>query len=417
MTSSNKMKPEDFLTILFLLILTSAGVYYYMYIRQIEKFEGETTTTLPPPIPSSSAQTPIPSSSAQTPTPSSSAQTPTPSSSAQTPTPSSTGHSPTPSSSSEEQSSEDELPLCKMPIDPSTNKSVLSRFFGIGFNIEYVSQNDNDYYLIKHIPTLASGTLGGCYSITSDNLLTIKLKNKLDDFQLWSISESTDTTSTYYTIQPKSNSNYALQYENGNLALRPFNPDNVFEAQKWIFNTTEITRAIPVLNYSPGSLYTAEFDPYSSPDNNSNLSDTNSQQVNDVINAVKSGLKQYLGQLDNKNQKEQVSSSSLGQKESPLNVNLNLSSKSKQMSSFANVNSKGNSNANNKGTGKAKGLTNNDMLSIMDKYGVTAGNNSQYTPLYKTNNLENEINKIKGCKQINLKDYTSNRVGKCNCKL
>lgn len=398
MTSSNKMKPEDFLTILFLLILTSAGVYYYMYIRHIEKFEGETTTTLPPPIPSSSAQTPSPSSSAQTPSPSSSA------------------HSPTPSSTSGDKSS-DELPLCKMPVDPSTNKSVLSRFFGIGFNIEYVNQNNNDYYLIKHIPTLASGTLGGCYSVTSDNLLTIKLKNNLDDFQLWSISQSTDTTSAYYTIQPKTNSNYALQYENGNLALRPFSPDNVFEAQKWIFNTTEITRAIPVLNYSPGSLFTAEFDPYSSPESNSNLSDTNSQQVNDVINAVKSGLKQYLGQLDNKKQKDQVSSSSLGQKESPLNVNLNLSSKSKQMSSFANVNPKGNSNANSKGTGKAKDLSNNDMLSIMDKYGVTAGNNSQYTPLYKTNNLENEINKIKGCKQINLKDYTSNRVGKCNCKL
>ena len=300
-----------------------------------------------------------------------------------------------------------------MPIDPSINKSILSRFFGIGFNIEYVSQNDSDYYLIKHIPTLASGTLGGCYSVTSDNLLTIKLKNNLDDFQLWSISENTDTTSDFYTIQPKTNSNYALQYENGNLALRPFNPDNVFESQKWVFSTTEITRAIPVLNYSPGSLFTAEFDPYSSPESNSNLSDTNSQQVNDVINAVKSGLKQYLGQLDNKNQKEQVSSSSLGQKETPLNVNLNLSSKSKQMSSFANVNPKGNS----KGSGKPKGLSNNDMLSIMDKYGVTAGNNSQYTPLYKTNNLENEINKLKGCKQINLKDYTSNRVGKCNCKL
>jgi len=399
MTSSNKMKPGDFLTILFLLILTSAGVYYYMYIRQIENFE---TTTIPSQLPSVSAQTPSPSSTAQTPSPSSTAQTPTPSSTAQTD-----------SSSSEEQSSEDELPLCRMPIDPSTNKSVLSRFFGIGFNIEYVSQNDNDYYLIKHIPTLASGTLGGCYSITSDNLLTIKLKNNLDDFQLWSISESTDTTSAYYTIQPKSNSNYALQYENGNLALRPFNPDNVFESQKWVFGTTEITRAIPVLNYSPGSLYTAEFDPYSSPDNNSNLSDTNSQQVNDVINAVKSGLKQYLGQLDNKNQQDQVSSSSLGQKETPLNVNLNLSSKSKQMSSFANVNPKDNSKA----KAKAKGLSNNDMLSIMDKYGVSAANNSQYTPLYKTNNLENEINKLKGCKQINLKDYTSNRVGKCNCKL
>ena len=400
MISLNKMTPREFLTLLFLLILISAGVYYYMYIRQIENFE---TTTTQPPIPTSSEQTPSPTSSA-----------PSPTSSAQTPSPSSSEQTPSPTSDETGEYSEDKLPLCRMPVDPSTNKAILSRFFGIGFNVEYINQNDNDYYLIKHIPTLSSGTLGGCYSITSDNLLTIKLKNNLDDFQLWSITESTDTTSDYYTIQPKTNSNYALQYENGNLALRPFNPDNSFESQKWVFSTTEITRSIPVLNYSPGSLFTAEFDPYSSPESNSNLSDSNSQQVNEVINAVKSGLKQYLGQLDHKNQQDQVSASSLGQKETPLNVNLNLSSKSKQMSAFANVNPK---DKNASDTSAAKDLSNNDMLSIMDKYGVSAGNNSQYTPLYKTNNLENEINKLKGCKQINLKDYTSSRVGKCNCKL
>ena len=366
MKSFDKMKPSVSIFI-FLLILISAVIYYYMYLPTIEKF---TTTAPAPSVPSSTAQ-PVPS-----------VETP------------------------EATSAPSLLPLCRTPPDPTSNKSIMSRYFGIGFNIEYIKQQDNDYYLIKHIPTISTGTLGGCYAITADNLLTIKLKNEIDDFQLWSITENIDSKSEYYTIQPKTISSYALQYENGNLSLRPFNSSNVFEAQKWVFSSTEITGRIPVLNYSPGSLFTSEFDPYASLDDSPNyLSDTNSQQVNEVINAVKSGIRQYLGKLDITNQRDQVSSSSLGQRDSPLNINLNLSSKAKQISDFKNVDPNG------------KNLSDSEFESIMDKYGVSSSNDSRYTPLYKTNDLENEINKIKGCKQINLNDYTSNRVGKCNCKL
>ena len=158
MTLSDKMKPSVILLVIFLLLLISASIYYYMYLPTFEHFE---TTTQPAP---SVSQQPVPSVSSSTPSPSVSQQ-------------------PTPSSSVNQQPYVS-IPICKPPVDPSTNKSIMSRFFGIGFNIEYVNQNNNDYYLIKHIPTLSSGTLGGCYAITSDNLLTIKLKNNIDDYQL-----------------------------------------------------------------------------------------------------------------------------------------------------------------------------------------------------------------------------------------
>ena len=54
----------------------------------------------------------------------------------------------------------------------------------------------------------------------------------------------------------------------------------------------------------------------------------------------------------------------------------------------------------------------------MDKYGASASKQSSvYTPLYRKTDLENEINTYQGCKLLNIDDYTSNRVGSCNCKL
>ena len=96
--------------------------------------------------------------------------------------------------------------------------------------------------------------------------------------------------------------------------------------------------------------------------------------------------------------------SSLGQKETPLNVNINLSSKADQKETFSDTNN--------------KNKLSNEMLSIMDKYGVSASNQgSKYTELYIKTDLENEINKYQGCKILDINDYTSNRVGSCNCKL
>ena len=288
------------------------------------------------------------------------------------------------------------------------NKSIMSRHFGIGFNIEYtITINEIDYYLIKHLPTISNKTSGGCYAVSNNNLLSIKLKNSIDETQLWTFIASEDSISKFFVVKPKTNSEFVLQYENGNLALRPYYPTTIFESQKWLIKDIEITRGIPVLNYSPGSFFTPEFDPYSSQSSySSDMSEQNIQQVNDVISSVKVGIQQYLNQLDNNNQEqsENVSMSSLGQKETPLNVNINLSSKLDQKENFSD-------------TINTQTLS-NEMLSIMDKYSVRASNQgTKNTELYNKNDLENELNKYQGCKIIDINDYTSNRVSSCNCKL
>ena len=360
MIKSNLM----FMTTIFMLMIVTGLILYFMYFENIEPFF---TTTTPIPTPTA------------TPT-----ATPT-----STPT---------------------QNPACpQITTNPRlTNKSIMSRHFGIGFNIEYVKTiNGTDFYLIKHIPTIANKTSGGCYSVSNNNLLSIKLKNSTDESQLWTITENEDSISKYFVAKPKINDGFALQYENGNLALRPYYSTNVFESQKWLIKDIEITRGIPVLNYSPGSLFTPEFDPYSSEATySSDMSEQNVQQVNDVITSVKVGIQQYLNQLDNnyQEQSQDVSMSSLGQKETPLNVNINLSSKADQKETFSDTNN--------------KNKLSNEMLSIMDKYGVSASNQgSKYTELYNKTDLENEINKYQGCKILDINDYTSNRVGSCNCKL
>jgi len=295
---------------------------------------------------------------------------------------------------------------CKPEITVSNHKSIMSRYFGVGFNIEYIEEINA--YFIKHIPTIASGTLGGCYAVSNDNL-TIRVRNTGDNTQFWKLVEKTDNISKYYIILPLNKDDFALQYENGNLALRPYTITTNFENQKWLIKDKKITRGIPVLNYSPGSLFTTEFDPYSTPSTYSNtISDQNTQQVTEVINNIKSGIHQYLGQLDNKYQAEdQVSEINLGQKDAPLNINLNLSSNKNQVSEFGDV--------------PISNVTTEDisngMLEIMDRYGASTNQGSQYTELYKKTDLENELNKYQGCKLLNINDYTSKRVGSCNCKL
>jgi len=222
---------------------------------------------------------------------------------------------------------------------------------------------------------------------------------------LWKFIEHTDTTSTYIIINPLIKDDFALQYENGNLALRPYNIINNFENQKWIVKDTIVSRGIPVLNYSPTSLFTAEFDPYASTTDSysNNITEQNTQQMNEVINGIKIGFQQYLGQLDNKNQTDGVSTSFLGRKENPLNINLNLNSKEKQISGFADI-----SNNND---------LPNDMISIMDRYGTDNSTGSKFTELFRKTDLANELSNKQGCKLLNINDYTSNRVGSCNCKL
>ena len=404
------MNPKDvnYNVIIFILMLVTGCIIYFMYFQSIEKFVDPSSTPAYT-WPSSTPAYTWPSS-----TPANTQPSSTPANTLPSTTPFSTIPSTTPSIT--KSSSTTTAPVC-VPAPTLPTTSVLSRFFGVGFNINKVKYNDADAYIINHIPTVSNGTLGGCYAISQDSLLTIKLKNSLDNTQLFTITQNkfTDSVGMYFTIIPVSNKSFALQYESGNLALRPYNPDNIYESQKWIMSGNKITRGIPVLNYSPGSLFTAEFDPYSTPSTNTNnITDSNVQQINDVVSAVKSGIQKYLGQLDNKQQLEQVSASSLGQKDQPLNINFSINSDSetkgnklstlKQKSRFENVSNQS---------------TSLDMINIMDKYGPSSSgkSNNDNLQLYKKSDLENEVSKSQGCKMLNINDYTSNRVGSCNCKL
>jgi len=395
--------------IIFILMICTGFIFYFLYMKNIDNFDISTqpeTTSTQPETTSTQGET----TSTQPETTSTQGETTTTQPETTTTQPETTStQGETTSTQPETTTTQGEsIPtftqldidkLCNSKDSTPIYKSIMSRYFGVGFNIEYVE--NKDAYLINHIPTTSTGTLGGNYAVSNDNMLTIRLKNSIDYTQLWKIIEKTDTKSKYYIVQPFEKDTFALQYENGNLALRPYNSNNNFENQKWILNNTNITRGIPVLNYSPGSLFTSEFDPYSTPNTYSNnITEQNSQQINDVISNIKTGVQQYLGQLDNKYQAEQVSSSSLGQQETPLNINLNLSSKKKD--SFTNVNNNDLSN---------------EMIDIMDRYGSSKTQGSKYTELYKKTDLENELNKYQGCKLLNINDYTSNRVGSCNCKI
>ena len=301
---------------------------------------------------------------------------------------------------------------CASQATPIVPAAIVSRYFGVGFNIYSVnnpvlsSSSLTNVFLIEHIPITSTGTAGGMYAITSDGSFTIKIKNFDDSTQWWNMLTLTDSTNNtkYYVMQSFVNNSVALQYENGNLSARPFTAPG-FEAQKWLTSTVKITRGIPVLNVSPASMFTTEFDPYSSSystlTSTNNLTDANNKQVSDVVNAVKSGIQQYLAQMET-TQPTQVSASSLGNKDMPLSVNLNLNgSRLSGVSNFDNV------------TGST---SNSDILSILDKYEANSSNNNNNS-LYTINDLQNQLNTYQGCKLLNVNDYTSNRVSTCNCKL
>ena len=297
---------------------------------------------------------------------------------------------------------------CPPPTEPIP-KSIISRYFGIGFNVYQpitAGSTANKAYLIEHIPTTFNGTTGGMYAVSSAGLLTIMLRNDSDTSQHWSFTATKDASSTlpnqtYIVIQPLNFPSVALQYESGNLALRPYTSPG-FEGQRWITSQNIVTRGVPVLNYSPASMFSPEFDPYSTTSaiTGNGLNQQNNQQVSDVINAVKSGIQQYLTQASSTQQSGQVSASSLGNKDTPLNIKLNLGSGS--VSGFANV---------------SGSTTDNDILSILNKYEANASTNNGTNSYYSNNDLQNQMDSYNGCKLLNINDYTSNRVSSCNCKL
>lgn len=319
------------------------------------------------------------------------------------------------------------LPQTTMPVPsgcptlpPPLPIAVLSRYFGVGFNIYPTngtsaatiassnSKSNNVIFLIEHIPVVYNGSVGSMYAV-SNGQLTIKLRNDLDTEQWWVFNSASDSTSTYYTISPYNMINttpqLALQYENGNLSIRPLK--TTFESQKWIYSDTPITRSIPVLNYEPASLFTPEFNPISSNNmsSTSSISQSNNQQVNDVINFIKTNIHQYLATIGATPQGNipAVSASSLGNKDMPLNINVNLGTMAggTSKSAFDNI------------TGTTTG---GDLLSLLDKYET-----SQQVPtsnqLFSSSDLSTALQTNQGCASLNIGDYTSNRVSSCNCKL
>ena len=284
--------------------------------------------------------------------------------------------------------------------------SIISRYFGIGFNIYPVTSttsSSSQTYLIEHVSINQTGVLGSMYAVTPDGLLTIKVKDQTDPAQWWIINTLTDSTnnSNYLVIQPFGNTSFALQYANGNLTLSPYTTPG-FEGQKWLSSKTTVLRGIPVLNNNPAGMFSTEFNPYSSSSiTSNNLSDANNKQVTDVVNAVKSGIQQYLAQ---NNSSSQITTSALGNKDMPLSVNLNLGNSSNQgISYFDNV------------TGTT---SKNDILSFLDKYEANSKNNNNNNTIYSPSDLQNSLNQTNtGCKLFNINDYTNSRVSTCNCKL
>jgi hypothetical protein len=296
--------------------------------------------------------------------------------------------------------------------------SIISRYFGVGFNVYPVISNSTQskLYLIEHIPITSNGVSGGFYSLSSDGLFTIKIKNNDDSSQWWSITnyKETGTNLSYEIVQPFSKNSMALQYANGSLSITPYTYPG-FESQKWLKSQIAVTRGIPVLNINPASMFTTEFDPYSTTNSiSTNLTDSNNVQVNNVINSVKTGIQQYLSQI---NPSSQITSSSLGNKNMPLSVNLNLSGSGGSSGSSA-----GDGFTDTKGISFFDNVTGststNDMLSILDRYNSNTNSQSSQSIYNNSNSLENQLNQTNnGCKLFNINDYMSNRVSTCNCKL
>ena len=291
------------------------------------------------------------------------------------------------------------------PVIPPVPNSIISRYFGVGYNIKPVP-NQLNYYTIQYVPTLTSSTqtLGGVFIMTDDtNALSYEAQNDAYNRQWWKIIPIKNSKSKTYIVQPfkETTPPLALQYENGNLALRVYDNMNIYEGQKWLVSQQVMSTAIRTKDYMAASLFTPEFDMYPSKNNSGNgttLDDKNKKQADDVINVVKTGILEYLKQMGTA-QPTGPSASSLGQKAMPININLNLTESPSKVSSFSNISHFANVDGS---------VTDADVLSLLDKY------NSNQT---STSDLFKQMATNKGCKTFNIGDYTSNRVSSCNCKI
>jgi hypothetical protein len=301
-------------------------------------------------------------------------------------------------------------------IAPPPVGSIISKFSGVGINVTSVlpstSTGNQKLYIIESIPVSSSDVLGGVYSITDDNLLTIVVKNTNDINQLWTLTQIKDATgATCFVVMPYLQKvkgiQFALQYENGNLSFRPYS--KTYQAQHWLTSTTRFNKGIPILNYNPVSIYTAEFNPNGnsgSISTLSNLDDENTQKVNDVVNLIKQSVQQYMTQLSaSTSGTNNVSASSFGNKVNPLNVNIMLKNNGK--SAFTDVDA-----------AVPAPSESNSVLALLDKYEAATNpiDKSSFT-LYRKSDLESSIQDALPITSMGLDNYVPNRIGSCNCKI
>lgn len=346
---------KQILTIITLMIITGFIIYYFYFkIENFETTSGATTTTTGATTTTTGATTTTTGATTTT-----------------------TGATTTNIS----------CPQITTPTVPIVYKSIISKESGIGFNIEMVGTN----YIIKHIPINNSEVFGSVYAVDRDYLLTLKPRNNNDLTQRWDIIKNPNGTD--YQVFPHNITNKALQYSNGVLNVVPYD-GTIRDSIKWILSTNIINRGIPVLNVNPNAMYGTEFNPagYSS-----GISQESISQISDVLDAVKSGIQQYLNQAlaNNRSSGGSLSSSSLGTRDTPLPITVNFGRPSGE--TFDN-------------------LTNNtsDVLTLLDRYDASKNPTTDY--LFSLSDLNKQLSN-KGCQQINLNDYIPNRVGSCNCKL
>ena len=307
-------------------------------------------------------------------------------------------------------------PYCECAATQPIFNSIISKFSGIGINVTQVTLqtgNNQQLYLINTIPINTKSVTGSVYAVDNSNYLTTVIQNMNDSNQYWTITPTTDSRGILVNIvspyiQKVSGIQFALQYESGNLALRPL--DESFESQHWLTSTTKFNVGIPIIAVNPASIYTPEFAQTGNFTPGSGVSTSldsqNNQQVNNVINLIQAGVQQYMTQLNNTtNGTGNTSSSSLGNSGNPLNINVDLSGGVKSLSHFTDIS--------NSTGGSAL-----DVIGLLNQYEQEQNpiNYDDYK-LYRKGDLESALQGVSALSSPDPRDYISKTISTCNCKM
>jgi hypothetical protein len=299
--------------------------------------------------------------------------------------------------------------------------SIISKFSGIGINVTQVTQqtgSDQQLYLINIIPINANSVAGSVYAVDNNNRLTTVVKNMNDSNQYWTITPYGTGNNLINIVEPYiqkvSGVRFALQYEHGNLSIRPFEAN--FKAQYWLTSLTVFNVGVPVVVVNPASIYTPEFAQVGNFTPGSGISTTldaqNNQQVNNVINLIQAGVQQYMAQLNEQtNGTGTTSSSSLGNSGNPLNISVNLNNDKDKgsVSAFTNI-----SNTTGTGTASSNVL---DVIGLLDAYEHAQNPTTDDSILYRKSDLENALQHATSMHTPDARDYVSKTISTCNCKL